>query len=1838
MNYSHFNWKHLPCPGSLRYRNRVRGVTRVKEKKMKIDTSKEERNIWQEQLVSRSLIDFFSLLSMIWFSVFIADSLELDPVLLHFSKLFGYLYYAIVGLSFFKALLIWASPFLNVLRRLTIGIWYPHLIPQSGFTKVDPFIKEVVLIASLIELLRDARTKRARIAAVTMYLQAHTKESIFMFAFRKVTKLDWSFGSSSDDRDSYVESIVEEAFGNDALGDESGELLNENSGEVLRPQLGEEVAWCRTMDDAFTNWKSFRHSTVAKKFTHFVNIIVSAGLCETTGVEFKLGNVHLFTPVVTKKQLAAGDVFEAFYEAATGFIKGGYRVYQTGEVSSFYTEDDRFTEFDRKFNQIKSWHGYAICGNLQQYTEIDDNEYDKFVAEAIEFGDNLMKSVKRSETFERKYLGDRLNKIRDYHVEFTQLRTRGGLRMSPFSVCLFGRSGCGKSSLTNLTVKGGLAYNELCFDADRIATWADNDKYASSIRSHINAIIFDDFANTKENFMDFSPAYRLIQVINNVKYLAPMADVFLKGKVSLNPYFCVISTNVEHLNAAVYSNEPESVLRRMYHVKVVPIAKYCTAGILDKEKILKAFGHTSTPNVWKLTVRKYHAVDKRGLDMSLFKPIKWNGRVMENLNVYDYMEWVQKASKLHFTDEGQYLANQADDPVICEECNLAYCKCCKTESKEQVLEENAGVYDTWYSVNAYCQRRAENIRDHIREQHATGIVAMQNLCNWWERFDCMPEYMICHPRVLKCCLFFWREEIKNSLYAGYSFIVFMLFAALWSIPCLSVVWVPTSLFAMYYYTCATMQTYQLMARERILELKTVVKTYTNSWQMKWALLGLGALGIVFLAFKKQVKKTTDIDIYDNSMIDFYNCGRVRDMFGEFDEYEIKEEDFKAQSGLNPENMDDIAARDSQENQWAQVERSEVPMSEPATTTTSDNLANSMRTNIVGVISETHKTTLAFYICSNFVLIPTHFIKKHNMDDIRVRVYKTKPEQVGSYFRETISKEFSYEIPDTDLTLCYMTSGGSMKDFRAFLPLVKDLGPMAAKLVTRGPVGRVLKSVPTFFEGSTTVRHTSAEFAGGYYTLPGETIEGMCMSPLISDRKGSMILGFHLGGLGNRGGCGTVTHDQITEAILKLSAVDGVVLSASSGNLIPNMGDFPTETFGKRILESEDIHMKSATRFLPFGAFISVFGSTSGKATPNSRVEPTIISDNVEEVFGEPQKWGPPKMKGKGRYPYQATLQHSSVPSLPVGGVLRKAVTCMKSISTEVKKKLPELFKCGPLSRVATVSGLKGVRFIDPMNFNTSPGFPMSGSKRSLLVDLDPEEYPECGKPRTFVKEVWDEFDKAKEILMTGKRCYVIWKACLKDEPTKKTKDKVRVFQSAPLVMQLLIRMYFLPLIRIIQMNPMAFECAVGINAEGLDWEEIWEYAMEKGKDRVLAGDYAKYDIRMSAQLTLAAFDVLLDIASKCEGYTEDDLTLMRNLVHEVVYPVLAMNGDLIELFGTNPSGQNLTVIINSIVNSLLLRSCFYTFYPDKVFKKCCSFLTYGDDVIGTVIAGLDKFTHITYAKWLSKFDMKFTMPDKESEPTHYMKEEDVDFLKRKSQFNEDLGVKVGLLSEDSIYKRLHSHLLSKELTKEEHSAENIASSLHDWFYYGREVFEDRQKKLKEVAQKSGIEHLCPALNVSYDRRVAIWRYKYLGEELEEEEEEVLNENCGSMVFVDTVDINDHCIGSAHDPYFWWEHVAADLGLVLVPVLWFLLLTRRVKATWGFPTRGWIWFLCFTTDGFKPFEWMCWFIRFLAVTYFGQIYAWTLVYVMGEEWRQLLGLQNPSPVRIWVPRSTKVQRM
>jgi hypothetical protein len=622
------------------------------------------------------------------------------------------------------------------------------------------------------------------------------------------------------------------------------------------------------------------------------------------------------------------------------------------------------------------------------------------------------------------------------------------------------------------------------------------------------------------------------------------------------------------------------------------------------------------------------------------------------------------------------------------------------------------------------------------------------------------------------------------------------------------------------------------------------------------------------------------------------------------------------------------------------------------------------------------------------------------------------------------------------------------------------------------------------------------YPGAKYSYPDGTFNGLCMSVHVAQKPNPFIAGFHLAGVETRGALGFLSRTQLNAAMEELKSNELILPSLSSGEVLKTQ-------YGIDYFEGTDIHPKSAVNFLLPGSHLRYFGQVKGKAKPTSSVIPTLITKDIEELFSVKNVWGPPKLRNiasSGHYPFQKTLVHLAKPSIGMSSSLLKYaftdyVTQIKEILRDASFLISEL---KPLTQVQTVSGIIGKRFIDIMKGSTSPGFPLSGRKDEWYVDVVAENQ----QPLVNVHPMfWEKVEQNKKLILEGFRFYSIFKGCLKDQATKLDDDKVRVYQSAPLDLQLMIRMYFLPIVRILSLFPLRSECAVGINACSPEWEQMDNHIGKYGKNRILAGDYSKYDLRMSPILVFTAFQVLITIAEmEGTGYTTEDIEIMKGIATEVAYPIIAYNGDLIEVHGGNPSGHNLTVYVNSIVNSLLFRCGFADKYGViHRFDEAVALMTYGDDAKSSVKEDFEDSNHISYAEFLSTYDIVFTMPDKTSAPTKFMHDSDADFLKRKSFYMPELDCVVGQLDENSIFRSLHCVTKSKNVTEEEVCGSVIDSALTEWFYHGREVYDDRREKLQQIVQKHDLLSYTSQVSKTFDERVEEWKLKHRMEPVIEED-------------------------------------------------------------------------------------------------------------------------------------------
>jgi DNA-binding cell septation regulator SpoVG len=330
-----------------------------------------------------------------------------------------------------------------------------------------------------------------------------------------------------------------------------------------------------------------------------------------------------------------------------------------------------------------------------------------------------------------------------------------------------------------------------------------------------------------------------------------------------------------------------------------------------------------------------------------------------------------------------------------------------------------------------------------------------------------------------------------------------------------------------------------------------------------------------------------------------------------------------------------------------------------------------------------------------------------------------------------------------------------------------------------------------------------------------------------------------------------------------------------------------------------------------------------------------------------------------------------------------------------------------LDDFTTLNGAQ-VAYIDKVNRKSSAGNPWKKSKKYFLESIAPD-HGMLDPVKISNEEINDRIDQIILTYQKGERCNPNFCAHLKDEPVtfKKAKiGKTRVFTGAPFDWCFVVRKYLLSFCRLLQNNRFAFEAAPGTVAQSLEWQEIYHHITKHGEDRIVAGDYKAYDKRMSPKEILAAFDIIIRLCELSGNYTDMDIKVIRGIAEDTAFAIVDYNGDLIQLYGSNPSGNPLTVILNSIVNSLRMRYVYFILNPNHEigsFTANVALMTYGDDNIMSVNKSIDWFNHTNIANCFEELEIVYTMADKEAESVPFINISDASFLKRSWKFDKDMN-------------------------------------------------------------------------------------------------------------------------------------------------------------------------------------------------------------------------------------------
>jgi hypothetical protein len=796
----------------------------------------------------------------------------------------------------------------------------------------------------------------------------------------------------------------------------------------------------------------------------------------------------------------------------------------------------------------------------------------------------------------------------------------------------------------------------------------------------------------------------------------------------------------------------------------------------------------------------------------------------------------------------------------------------------------------------------------------------------------------------------------------------------------------------------------------------------------------------------------------------------------------------------------------EENVWLNATPMALPKRDPKTDTLpADQVSNIVVKNTTTCLYDDKTWSSGFFPRSQILLVPTHEVANKERVNLRLRKDDIKDLSGGNISLE-ITPARVYNFPGKDISAVYHSRYPDKQDLTHLFPceIPQDRNP--TKWVTRKQSGSVLLGTARRNGIASKVNTDKTSFYDStIVTYKDETAGGDCMKVHIADvRSGSHIVGFHLAGKNYSGYLSTLTKSDLEECYAFFDAQPSTRLSAT-------MGDMKTQLYDKDFTPQQPKNKKSTINYLT-DAEINYYGDLPAFVTrPKSSVVKSPISDSVASHCGVENKHGKPAncRKDETKVPSQAPYNKyyrgagKATQEFPLE-VLEIAQNDYLDDCTSNKKMMADLVTLRPLTEVETISGQDGVKFVDSMKMSTSKGFPLTGSKEEIISHLDPEEYENISDPRIFDDMFMNDWRKARQLYLAGLRAYPVFKACTKDEPTKLSKDKVRVFQSAPLTLQCMIRQYFLPIAACMSRNPITTECAVGINSQGPQWNKLMKHLSKFGKERMVAGDFKAYDQHMSSTMTSIAFSTMIELAKHCEGYTAEDIKIMSNLVADVVHPMMCVNGDLVELLGSNPSGQNLTVYINSIVNSLYQRCVFYTIYPPgsletTKFQDYVALMTYGDDNEMSVSVKAPLYNHTRMMEVYASQGIEYTMADKDAESVPYITLEKADFLKRATIFRPEYsdpstgekGMYLAKLSEESIFKSLHCNMLSKVVSKEEIARQCLDGALRELWFHGREHFEMRHGQFKRIVADHEWQHvISPNFYKTFDEREEEWLEKY----------------------------------------------------------------------------------------------------------------------------------------------------
>ena len=1352
------------------------------------------------------------------------------------------------------------------------------------------------------------------------------------------------------------------------------------------------------------------------------------------------------------------DVFGILQNALI-FVSANWTKLISGDWSSVWLGKDQAKSFEMEVLTLQQQHALFVANREDQMKvtfKRSFKQYEAALVRCIKEGEKLAGIA--TSIPQKLQISRFVQTLTILQTQVLSMKAETPTKPQAYAIKMCGPSASGKSTITEQIANIILnAYGHDTTDRGLISPVSFTEKFESNAEPHHKVFIADDVGNNPRKNTDFD---RILNYVNTT--LRPLEKAGVEEKGKKYPYNdgLIITTNVDDLGIPGKSACEASIYRRIrLHVEVEVREQYRNAygGLVDLDEIRN--------DVHKISLKRFEKCDDDGRpEYEVISRDEWVLDDSEDSDLYWFCKFLEKdVRKWRLTAQNKYeRMSSSVTNAMCHQCNLTklVCRC----DEDLISQMGTSLFDTMNirllsEVNAmfsqYAWKQAQN--GFFWKQLATWLYVHRTHFNMI-KITLLSLYGL----VMLFCLA--RDQIYPlaGLFAINSVCLYGLY---WKLR---------------------MQAQNALDR-RANQLSSLCDDIHQVYEThaRKAVMGLGATLLIIGAIRMWYKarpKAEDTTTYSKD---------VQPLFQE----QIKEPSRRFMQPTDEE---------SKRNYDLRYHRVPPEQTGAAKCTTAQNLksliAKRMRQVIVRSKGKKFSLVNGILVKGNVLLVPAHAIPDVYPFDIETT--NSPGCATSSTKDQKLSESYVQFIPGKDAALVHLPTSPRGENILKFFSNEHLDTTRSTWLQYLSVDGNIIESkqtlTPTIRNGKREIRYSALQEKEGvfYGTSTGtkqivtkrpiegklefNSFSGLCGSLYIDANK-AIIYGFHIAGFANgqtQAWSNNLLRSELEDALGKLDESSPQMILHARGNV-----DIDPYSSG-RYQVVNDLPHTSRVDGRGRDAIHTYFGKVEKdgmEMTENSRppYHKTDFKGIVEE-FGPCEHRPPTKPNDLAKG--MKTLNKLTTPNQHYeADILTEAIedygSQLESVMDKHPEEVQELFQC--FSQQEALDGI-GVFGLSGMPNTTSAGHPLNCSK-SKILKKDPIDASLPQVPREFEPEsgVDKETDRVWDSWCRGESSEAIFKASSKVNELlgkEKAVEKVRKFFGSPVAFLVNARRVLPGLIMFLRNHWKESECMVGMNPGSKEWGEFREYFADYSTQNCFAGDFSGFDTTMSQQVTTGVAQIIVNMFKRAGVMNDEEIEALRGCLTDICNPNVLFMGQLYNFANMNPSGQPITVQLNGMANSIMMRYVYYSLWRKNrgpletrapQFHTRVRLGTYGDDN-RIAVKNTPWFNHTNCQKAFAEIGIGYTMADKGSASVPYLPLDDTDFLKRHDRFDKETGNWFAPIEKASIYKKFYWLKKPNEtpLVPEEQFGAYVDSAIREMFYWGRPDYDTFIDQIKRIQQKN----------------------------------------------------------------------------------------------------------------------------------------------------------------------------